>query len=117
MTVTTAMTLKVTQICQYWLLTWSTTTTPLIHYLWAFLLLTVIAVKYLMQRPRTVYLVDYACFGPNSNYRLNPASWAESLRLFLDKDTISFLANVFRRSGLGDETCLPSSLSYIPPDL
>jgi len=68
-----------------------------------------------MQRPRTVYLVDYACFGPNSNYRLNPASWAESLRLFLDKDTISFLANVFRRSGLGDETCLPSSLSYIPP--
>ena len=79
------------------------------------LLLTVIAVKYLMQRPRTVYLVDYACFGPNSNYHLNPASWAESLRLFLDKDTISFLANVFRRSGFGDETCLPSSLSYIPP--
>ncbi|OEL37687.1 3-ketoacyl-CoA synthase 5, partial [Dichanthelium oligosanthes] len=99
-------------------LTWSTTTIPPIHHLWAFLLLTVITVKYLIQRlPRPVYLVDYACFGPNSNYRINPDSWFEAARTcqFLDDDSISFLNNVYRRSGLGNETCLPSSAHHFPP--
>ena len=63
------------------------------------------------------YSVDkYACFGPNSNYRIAPASLIENVRLayFLDDDNISFLSNICRRSGLGDETCLPSSHHYIP---
>ncbi|PUZ61657.1 hypothetical protein GQ55_4G294300 [Panicum hallii var. hallii] len=115
MTVTTAVILKATQIYQYWLLfTWSATTPP-IYLVWAFLPITVITVKYLIQRPSTVYLVDYACFGPNSNFHVDPSSWAETLRLsFLDDDTISFLTKVFRRSGLGSETCLPCVNSYPP---
>ncbi|RCV21168.1 hypothetical protein SETIT_4G116700v2 [Setaria italica] len=109
------MILKVTHIFQYGLLTWSTTIAPHIHHLWAFLLLIVVTIKYLVQRSRSVYLVEYACFGPHSNYRVNPTTWFKTLRLFLDDDTISFLRNIFRRSGLGNETCLPSSLHYIPP--
>ncbi|CAN6201854.1 unnamed protein product [Urochloa humidicola] len=117
MAITTAMILKVTQIFQYVLLIWSTTTTPPIHQVLAFLLLiTVVTVKYLFQRPRSVYLVDYACYGPSSNYRLNPATWMETARLIHDDDdTISFQANIFRRSGLGNETCFPYSMQYIPP--
>ncbi|CAN6198058.1 unnamed protein product [Urochloa humidicola] len=118
MTSTAAMILKViTKIFQYGLLTWPTTTTPSpIHQLLAFLLLTVVTVKYLIQRRCSVYLVDYACYGPSSsNYRLNPATWKETNRFFLDDDIMSFHTNIIRRSGLGNETCLPYSIHYIPP--
>ncbi|CAN6178507.1 unnamed protein product [Urochloa humidicola] len=116
MTITAAMILKViTKIFQYELLTWPTTTTPPIHQLLAFLLLTVVTVKNLIQRPRRAYLVDYACYGPSSNYRFNPATLKETGRSFLDDDSMSFHTNIFRRSGLGNETCLPYSLHYIPP--
>ncbi|CAL5047207.1 unnamed protein product [Urochloa decumbens] len=108
-------TAKVTQIFQYGLLTWPTTTTPPIHQVLAFLLLTAVTFKFLIQRPRSVYLVDYACYEPSSNYRFNPATLKETGRLFLDDDTMSFHTNIFRRSGLGNETCLPYSLHYIPP--
>ena len=108
---------KLTQICQdSRLLTSSTKNLPIRHLL-AFLLITLVTVKYLLTRhPRRVYLVEYACFGPNSNYRIAPASLIENVRLayFLDDDNISFLSNICRRSGLGDETCLPSSHHYIP---
>ncbi|KAF8723685.1 hypothetical protein HU200_021647 [Digitaria exilis] len=109
------MLLKVTRIFHYGLLTWSTTVTPPIHHLLTFLLLTVIAAKYLIKRPRAVYLVDYACFGPSSNLRSNPATWQETLRSVVDDDTMSFITKISRRSGLGNETCLPSSIHYIPP--
>ncbi|CAN6164339.1 unnamed protein product [Urochloa humidicola] len=113
---TTAMILKViTKIFQYGLLTWPTTTTPPIHQLLAFLLLTVVTLKYLIQRPCSVYLVDYACYGPSSNYRINPDTWKETARLIHGDDFISFHTNIFRRSGLGNETCLPYSIHYIPP--
>ncbi|CAN6170326.1 unnamed protein product [Urochloa humidicola] len=115
MTITTAMIFKViTKIFQYRILSWPTT--PPIHQLLAFLLLTVVTVKYLIQRRRSAYLVDYACYGPSSsNYRFNPATWKETSRLFLDDEIMSFHTNILRRSGLGNETCLPYSIHYIPP--
>lgn len=63
-----------------------------------------------------MYLVEYTCFGPDSKYRVAPASMIEYFHLanLLDDDNISFLSNIYRRSGLGDETCLPSSYHYIP---
>ncbi|OEL25776.1 3-ketoacyl-CoA synthase 6, partial [Dichanthelium oligosanthes] len=44
-------------------------------------------------------------------------SWFEAARTcqLLDDDSISFLKNVYRRSGLGNETCLPSSAHHVPP--
>ncbi|CAD6337006.1 unnamed protein product [Miscanthus lutarioriparius] len=111
-----AMILEVTQICQDRLLASSTNNLPPIRHLLAFLLITVVTVKYLTRHPRRVYLVEYACFGPNSKYRIAPASLIENFRLsdFLDDDNISFLGKICRRSGLGDETCLPSSYHCTP---
>ncbi|EER89567.1 3-ketoacyl-CoA synthase 5 [Sorghum bicolor] len=112
-----AMILEVTQqLCQDRLLTLSTNNLPPIHHLLVFLLITVVTVKYLIRHPRRVYLVEYTCFGPDSKYRVAPASMIEYFHLanLLDDDNISFLSNIYRRSGLGDETCLPSSYHYIP---
>ncbi|CAI0552390.1 unnamed protein product [Linum tenue] len=46
-----------------------------------------------MSKPRTVYLVDYACYKPPVTCRMR----------------------ILERSGLGEETCLPPAIHYIPP--
>uniref|UniRef100_A0A8I6Y942 FAE domain-containing protein n=1 Tax=Hordeum vulgare subsp. vulgare TaxID=112509 RepID=A0A8I6Y942_HORVV len=51
-----------------------------IHLLLIFLCVaTVTTLLYLMCRSRTVYLVDYACFRPHSNYRISKAACIENI--------------------------------------
>ncbi|KAI5010354.1 hypothetical protein ZWY2020_012491 [Hordeum vulgare] len=75
------------------------------------------ATIYLALRPRAVYLVDYACFRPNSTFRYTKASFLEHARLTpsLDDSSISFIANVLEHSGMSDQTCAPAALRYIEP--
>ncbi|KAJ6988034.1 hypothetical protein NC653_021077 [Populus alba x Populus x berolinensis] len=56
-------------------------------------LIVFIATVYFMSKPRTIYLVDYACYKPPVTCRMR----------------------ILERSGLGEETCLPPSIHYIPP--
>uniref|UniRef100_A0ACD5VCV0 Uncharacterized protein n=1 Tax=Avena sativa TaxID=4498 RepID=A0ACD5VCV0_AVESA len=67
--------------------------------------------------PRRVYLVNYACFCPDSSWRASMASYIEHTRLvpFFDESTFHFMKRMLHRSGLGDETSVPPSLHYIPP--
>ncbi|XP_037469516.1 3-ketoacyl-CoA synthase 5-like [Triticum dicoccoides] len=79
---------------------------------------TVTTLLYLMSRSRTVYVVDYACFRPNSNYRISKAAWIENIhhsRSYDDSGHLRFLTRISERSGLGDETYLPPYLHHIPP--
>ncbi|XP_051209979.1 3-ketoacyl-CoA synthase 5-like [Lolium perenne] len=75
------------------------------------------ATLYLLRRPRSVYLVDYACCRPNSNCRVSLGSFTESARLspYIDEGTFRFITRMLRRSGLGDQTYLHPSLHHIPP--
>ncbi|CAM0953557.1 unnamed protein product [Alopecurus aequalis] len=77
----------------------------------------VIAFFYYAHRPRPVYLVDYACFRPITNYRYPKATFLEHARLTpsLHDSTVDFIARVIKRSGIGEETCYPPGLRYIPP--
>ncbi|KAE8798180.1 3-ketoacyl-CoA synthase 5 [Hordeum vulgare] len=71
-----------------------------------------------MSRSRTVYLVDYACFRPHSNYRISKAEWIENIhhsRSYDDSGKHRFLTRISERSGLGDETYLPPYHHHIPP--
>ncbi|VAI82412.1 unnamed protein product [Triticum turgidum subsp. durum] len=55
---------------------------------------TVTTLLYLMSRSRTVYVVDYACFRPNSNYRISKAAWIENIhhsRSYDDSGHLRFL--------------------------
>ncbi|KAK4785811.1 hypothetical protein SAY86_002500 [Trapa natans] len=74
---------------------------------------------YFMSKPRrTVFLVDYACFRPPFTYRIPFASFMEHARLVL-KDypkSVEFQMRILERSGLGEETCLPPAIHYIPPE-
>ncbi|XP_071706398.1 3-ketoacyl-CoA synthase 5-like [Rutidosis leptorrhynchoides] len=71
-----------------------------------------------MNKPRTIYLVDFACFKPSFVYRVSFAAAAEHAKLILASEpkTVSFGLKILERSGLGEETCIPPQLHYLPPD-
>ncbi|KAF7099353.1 hypothetical protein CFC21_100991 [Triticum aestivum] len=89
----------------------------LIHLLLVAVLLIITATFYLALRPKTVYLLDYACFQPSSNLRITKATALEHQRLspLLFDSTISFIATILERSGKSDETCVPHAHHYIEP--
>ncbi|KAK1627119.1 hypothetical protein QYE76_001434 [Lolium multiflorum] len=72
---------------------------------------------YLLHRPRTVYLVDYACFTAREIHRIPKASFLEHMRIstsFSDS-TINFIERVLELSGMGEETWVTSAFAYIEP--
>ncbi|VFQ85515.1 unnamed protein product [Cuscuta campestris] len=83
----------------------------------ALLLLVYAAALYVMSRPCSVYLVDYACFKPPSMYRVPFSRASEHGTLMMPDNPkgMRFTMKIFERSGLGEETCLPPAMHYIPP--
>ncbi|RLM56357.1 3-ketoacyl-CoA synthase 5-like [Panicum miliaceum] len=70
---------------------------------------------YVLQRPRAVYLTDYACFRAPHNYRVPSASFAEHAHQesHISERSIRFLTRLLERSGLGEETSLPPISCYL----
>ncbi|CAD6339612.1 unnamed protein product [Miscanthus lutarioriparius] len=81
------------------------------------LFLAIAVIAYYMQRPRMVYLVDYACFRTTYNYRVPYAAFVEHVRQVshFSERSVRFLTRLLERSGLGEETCLPTVSQYIKP--
>ncbi|XP_047067300.1 3-ketoacyl-CoA synthase 6-like [Lolium rigidum] len=80
------------------------------------------ATLYLMMRPRSVYLVDYACFRTKPSGRVPFGTFLEHAKLVtfiegasIDERSVRFMTRLLERSGLGEETCLPPAHHYIPP--
>uniref|UniRef100_A0ACD6AKK9 Uncharacterized protein n=1 Tax=Avena sativa TaxID=4498 RepID=A0ACD6AKK9_AVESA len=91
---------------------------PRVCLFFLYLLATTTTLYLIKSRSRTVYLVDYACFRPNSNCRISKAARIETIHHSLADDDsccLRFLACITERSGLGDETYLPPCHHYIPP--
>ncbi|KAE8690792.1 3-ketoacyl-CoA synthase 6 [Hibiscus syriacus] len=76
-----------------------------------------IATVYFMSKPRSIYLVDYACYKPPVTCRVPFATFMEHSRLILinNPKSVEFQMRILERSGLGEETCLPPAIHYIPP--
>ncbi|KAM1382679.1 hypothetical protein ACFX2F_035117 [Malus domestica] len=64
------------------------------------------------------YLVDYACFKPPVTCRVPFSTFMEHscLNLSDNPKSVEFQMRILERSGLGDETCLPPAIHYIPPN-
>ncbi|KAF5953644.1 hypothetical protein HYC85_006500 [Camellia sinensis] len=90
----------------------------LVHIILSSFLIVYISTFYLLSRPRTVYLIDYACFKPSSSLRVPFATGIEHARIILGSEpkSVQFYIKILERSGLGEETCLPPTIHYIPPD-
>ncbi|KAK3164523.1 hypothetical protein QOZ80_1AG0020460 [Eleusine coracana subsp. coracana] len=70
-------------------------------------------------RPRDVYLVDYGCFRGEPSYRLPIASAIEHGRHMSDlitEENVKFMIRLHERSGIGEETSIPDSYRYLPPE-
>ncbi|KAL7240444.1 hypothetical protein ACSBR2_006153 [Camellia fascicularis] len=77
-----------------------------------------IATAYFMSEPRSVYLVDYTCYKPPVSCRVPFATFLEHSKLILREEpkSVDFQMRILERSGLGEETCLPPAIHYIPPN-
>ncbi|KAK9113109.1 hypothetical protein Scep_020628 [Stephania cephalantha] len=72
---------------------------------------------YIMTRPRTVYLVDYACYRPPDRLQVRFNQFMEHSRLTgdFDESSLEFQGKILVRSGLGEETYVPEAMHYLPP--
>ncbi|KAE8817366.1 3-ketoacyl-CoA synthase 5 [Hordeum vulgare] len=97
------------------LLGWSQAFQP-IHRLLLIGLLAALYLAMTKRRPHTAYLVDYACFKGSPTCRVPMSTFIEHMNLtpFVEGRSIRFMTRVLERSGIGDESNLPPSVSYIP---
>ncbi|KAG7977942.1 hypothetical protein I3843_05G057900 [Carya illinoinensis] len=72
---------------------------------------------YIMTRPRSVYLVDYSCYRPQSHLQVKFQKFMKHSKLTGDFDdsSLEFQRKILERSGLGEETYLPEALHCFPP--
>ncbi|KAL9230107.1 hypothetical protein vseg_005497 [Gypsophila vaccaria] len=83
----------------------------------SFLVIFVLTV-YFMSKPRPIYLVDYSLFKPSPTLRAPSSTFMEHSRFNLKNNpkSVEFQMRILERSGLGEETCLPPAIHYIPPN-
>ncbi|CAK9260273.1 unnamed protein product [Sphagnum jensenii] len=76
-----------------------------------------VCVLYVMSRPRPIYLVDYACYLPQESLKVKLNYFLERTKMsgFFDEKSVNFQQKILERSGLGDETYLPSAMHALPP--
>jgi 3-ketoacyl-CoA synthase len=96
---------------------WRSLQVDLVQILCSSFLIIFITTVYFMSKPRTIFLVDYACFKPPVTCRVPFATFMEHSRLNLKDNpkSVEFQMRILERSGLGEETCLPPAIHYIPP--
>ncbi|CAK9142553.1 unnamed protein product [Ilex paraguariensis] len=72
---------------------------------------------YIMTRPRSVYLVDYACYRPPDHLQVKFDRFMEHSRLTgdFDESSLEFQRKILERAGLGEETYVPEAMHHIPP--
>ncbi|GFP85306.1 3-ketoacyl-coa synthase 6 [Phtheirospermum japonicum] len=80
-------------------------------------LLVLVGTLYYTSKPRSIYLVDYACYKAPVTCRVPFSTFMEHSRLILKDNpkSVDFQMRILERSGLGEETCLPPAIHYIPP--
>ncbi|KAF3785640.1 3-ketoacyl-CoA synthase 1 [Nymphaea thermarum] len=78
-----------------------------------------VAAVYLAKRPRSVFLVDFACYKPEEERMISNDGFLEMTEStgFFNENTLQFQTRIAKRSGLGDETYLPRAITARPPTL
>ncbi|KAH7444073.1 hypothetical protein KP509_02G063100 [Ceratopteris richardii] len=113
----------VTILVQFWQLSsedlqslWANLKFNLVSVLLCTSVLVFAATLYFMGKRRPVYLVDFACHKPDEALKVQFARFIEHSRLsgYFDESSLEFQRKILERSGLSEETCLPSALHQLP---
>ncbi|KAK1286521.1 3-ketoacyl-CoA synthase 1 [Acorus calamus] len=85
----------------------------------AFGVLMVLLTVYHLQKPRPVYLIDFACYKPGDESKISNVGFLEMTESNgrFKEETVDFQKRIANRSGLGDETYLPKGIQSRPPNL
>ncbi|KAL5559579.1 hypothetical protein UlMin_035790 [Ulmus minor] len=67
---------------------------------------------YFMSRPRSIYLVDFACFRPSDDLKVSREEFIEAAKKSgkFDEASLEFQKRILYTSGIGDETYIPRSV-------
>ncbi|KAK7855067.1 3-ketoacyl-CoA synthase 10 [Quercus suber] len=67
---------------------------------------------YFMSRPRSIYLVDFACYQPHDDLKVTKGEFIELARKSgkFDEASLQFQKRILQSSGIGDETYVPKSV-------
>ncbi|CAN0918335.1 3-ketoacyl-CoA synthase 10 [Linum grandiflorum] len=67
---------------------------------------------YFMSRPRSIYLIDFACYKPHDNLKVSKDQFMDLARRTgkFDEATLEFQRRILHSSGIGDETYIPKAL-------
>ncbi|XP_065849432.1 3-ketoacyl-CoA synthase 10 [Euphorbia lathyris] len=68
---------------------------------------------YFMSRPRSIYLLDFACYLPSDDLKVSKDEFIEIGRKKgkYDEATLNFQKRILESSGIGDETYIPKSVT------
>ncbi|KAL0332483.1 UNVERIFIED_CONTAM: 3-ketoacyl-CoA synthase 6 [Sesamum calycinum] len=99
------------------ILFWNSLYFELVQVLCSSFLVIFIASVYFMSKPRSIYLVDFSCSKAPVSCRAPFSMFMEHSRLIHKGNTksVDFQMRILERSGLGEETCVPPAMHYIPP--
>ncbi|EEF46169.1 3-ketoacyl-CoA synthase 10 [Ricinus communis] len=67
---------------------------------------------YFMSRPRSIYLLDFACYRPHDDLKVTKDQFMEMLRKSgkYDEASLEFQKRILQSSGIGDETYIPKAV-------
>ncbi|KAL6965682.1 very-long-chain 3-oxoacyl-CoA synthase [Sarracenia purpurea var. burkii] len=68
---------------------------------------------YFMSRPRSIYLIDFACYKPHDDLKVSKERFIELARKSgkFDEASLEFQKRIVGSSGIGDETYVPKSIA------
>ncbi|CAL1390075.1 unnamed protein product [Linum trigynum] len=67
---------------------------------------------YFMSRPRSIYLVDFACYKPHDDLKVTKDEFIDLARRTgkFDEASLEFQKRILHSSGIGDETYIPKAV-------
>ncbi|GMI84341.1 FIDDLEHEAD, 3-ketoacyl-CoA synthase 10 [Hibiscus trionum] len=67
---------------------------------------------YFMSRPRSIYVVDFACYRPHDDLKVTKDELIELARMSgkFDEQSLEFQKRILKTSGIGDETYVPKAI-------
>lgn len=81
-------------------------------------LIVFLATLYFMSRPRKVYLVNFACYKPETERICTREIFMQRSGLIgtFSEQNLAFQKRILERSGLGQKTYLPEAILRVPPN-
>ncbi|KAG9133075.1 hypothetical protein Leryth_023987 [Lithospermum erythrorhizon] len=73
------------------------------------------AILYATRRRKNIYLVDFACYKPDSSLMMTKEEGYSKVSRFFGEEAGSFHKKVLERSGVGDAAYFPDSCNVLPP--